>query len=109
MTKEKGGPSGFVLEEADEGGGEQVLPEMTFSTLVLSLATSAMVHLGASPGPEAGDPPEVNIGLARQTIDILEVLSEKTKGNLEAEEEALLESTLHQVHMRFVLAKETQS
>ena len=109
MTEEQGGPSGFVLEEADEGGGEQVLPEMTFSTLVLSLATSVMVHLGASPGPEAGDPPEVNIGLARQTIDILEVLSEKTKGNLEAEEEALLESTLHQIHMKFVEAKETQS
>lgn len=102
MAKEQAGPKGFTMEEVP-GGPESVSP-MTFSTLVLSISTTAMVHLGASPGPEAGDPPEVSLPLARQSIDMLEMLAEKTRGNLQDEEESLLRSLLHEVHLRYVEA-----
>ncbi len=105
MTKEQGGPGGFKMDDA----ARAVVPEMTFSTLVLSLSTSAMVHLGVSPGPEAGLAPETNLPMARQTIDILEMLGEKTKGNLEPQEAALLENVLHQVHMKYVEARKDSS
>ncbi|MEE9279169.1 MAG: DUF1844 domain-containing protein [Myxococcota bacterium] len=107
MTEEQAGPSGFKMEDGDEGV-DVSLPQMTFSTLVLSLSTSAMVHLGVSPGPQATDPPEVSLPLARQTIDILKMLVEKTQGNLEPQEEALLESVMHEVRMKYVEARKQQ-
>jgi hypothetical protein len=105
MTEEQGGPGGFKMEDV----AESALPELTFSTLVLSLSTSAMVHMGVAPGPEAGEAPEVNLPMARQTIDILEMLTEKTKGNLEPQEAALLESVLHEVHIKYVEASKDSS
>ncbi len=105
MTTEQDGPGGFKMEDA----APTALPELTFSTLVLSLSTSAMLHLGVSPGPEAGEAPELNLPMARQTIDILEMLAEKTKGNLEPQEAALLENVLHQVHMKYVEAGKDSS
>ncbi len=105
MTEEQTGPSGFKMEDSTE----PALPEMTFSTLVLSLSTSAMVPLGVSPGPEAEAAPEMNLPMARQTIDILEMLNEKTKGNLEPQEAALLDSALHQVHMKYIEARKGSS
>ncbi len=77
----------------------------SFSTLVVSLATSAMMYLGDIPDPEGGKP-AVHLDLARHTIDTLSMLHEKTKGNLTAEEEALLRRFLHDLRVRFVsLAK----
>ncbi len=108
MTEKQGGPSGFKMDEGGESR-ETAFPDMTFSTLVLSLSTSAMVHLGASPEPQSGGAPEVNLPLARQTIDILEMLAEKTAGNLEPDEQSLLESVLHEVHMRFLEARKARS
>jgi hypothetical protein len=86
------------------------LPEMSFATLVISLCTSALVHLGVAPdagegGAESGPAPEPNLPLARQTIDILEILQEKTRGNLDEAELRLLESVLHDLRMRFVAAR----
>ena len=81
------------------------LPRVDFSTFVLSLGTSALYHLGALPHPETGqklDPPELL--LARQTIDTLEMLREKTRGNLDDEERELVESLLYELRMRFVEA-----
>ena len=103
MAGEQGGPRGFRMSDSEEG---QALPEMSFATLVLSLSTSALLHLGVAPPPDAGDapagPPEPNPTLARQTIDILEILRDKTRGNLDAAESALLEQVLHDLRMRFV-------
>jgi len=85
------------------------LPEMSFATLVLSLSTSALLHLGVAP-PEAASgekPPEPNLPLARQTIDILEILRDKTRGNLDGAETALLDQVLHDLRMRFVAARKT--
>jgi hypothetical protein len=57
------------------------------------------------PDPETNQPGTVDKVLARQTIDTLELLQEKTRGNLDAEEDHLLESLLYELRMRFVEAR----
>lgn len=80
----------------------EALPQIDFSTFVLSLSTSAFYHLGLVPDPETGKPAAPNRVLARQTIDTLEVLQVKTRGNLDAQESHLLESLLYELRLRFV-------
>ncbi len=77
---------------------------MDFSTFVLSLGTSAFYHLGLVADPETGERATPNRELARQTIDTLEMLRQKTQGNLGTEEERLVESLLYDLRMRFVEA-----
>ena len=81
------------------------LPKIDFSTFTLSLATSAMFHMGMTEGPD-GARGEANLPLARQTIDTLELLQEKTQGNLSDEEAKLLQSVLYELRMAFVNATE---
>lgn len=83
--------------------GVEEPPRIDFNTFVLSLSTSALMHLGAVPGAE-GTPPEVSLAHARQTIDILGILEEKTRGNLSGEEERILHQVLDDLRMRFVKA-----
>ena len=78
------------------------LSQLDFSTFILSLSTSAFYHLGMVPDPETGKPAPPNLALARQTIDTLEVLQLKTRGNLDAQESHLLESLLYELRLRFV-------
>ena len=73
-----------------------------FYTFVLSLASSAFVHLGDAPHPETGEPVAPDLPLAHQTIDILVMLREKTKGNLTPEEEKFLDHLLTDLRFRFV-------
>ncbi|HET8541670.1 MAG TPA: DUF1844 domain-containing protein [Anaeromyxobacter sp.] len=73
-----------------------------FYTFVLSLASSAFVHLGDAPHPETGEPAKPNFPLAHQTIDILAMLREKTKGNLTPEEEKFMENLLTDLRLRYV-------
>jgi hypothetical protein len=80
------------------------LPSIDFSTLVLSLATSVMVHMGLVPESE-GAPPEKNLALAHQTIDTLEMLQTKTRGNLSDDETKLLQSVLYELRMSYVKAR----
>lgn len=77
------------------------LPHIDFATFVLSLSHSALTHLGEAPHPET-DKTEVDLPLAKQNIDILELLEEKTKGNLTGEEERLLSQLLFDLRMRFI-------
>lgn len=70
---------------------------VTFASFVVGLATSAMSAMGE--GPNAA---EVDLQLARNTIDVLAVLKEKTEGNLDADEVKLLDAILHDTRMRFV-------
>jgi hypothetical protein len=77
------------------------LPPVTFATFVVSLATSAMRHLGE--GPEA----ELELDLAKQSIDLLGVLHEKTKGNLDEDEARLLEAVLYETRMKYIDATKT--
>ena len=82
------------------------LPQIDFSTFVLSLAASAMVQLGMAPGPEGETREAPDLAMARHTIDTLEMLADKTRGNLDADEERLLQSVLYEVRMTFVRAEQ---
>lgn len=77
--------------------------EVSFTTFVLSLSTTALQHLGVDVLGSGATPP-IQIPLARQTIDILEMLAQKTRGNLSAEEDKLLSAVLYDLRMRFVTA-----
>lgn len=79
----------------------------SFDTLVLSMSTTALVHLGDAPDEFFGgvDKPPKNLHMAKHSIDMLEMLEEKTKGNLDGEEERLLSSVLYDLRMRYVAAK----
>lgn len=72
-----------------------------FPTFVLSVASAAMMGLGLAPHPENGKT-EVNINLAKQNIDLLEMIQQKTKNNLTKEEENLLERILFEVRTKFL-------
>ena len=74
---------------------------VSFASFVVSIASSAMVNLGEVPDPTSKQR-VVNLAMARQTIDLLGVLEEKTKGNLDEEEGKLLETILYDLRMRFV-------
>ncbi len=76
-------------------------PSIDFSTFVLSLASSAMLHLGKVPDPMGGTP-NLNLPLARQSIDMLAMLKDKTVNNLTADEDKLLSRLLHDVRMAWV-------
>ncbi len=77
------------------------LPEVTFATFILSLNTSALVHLGELPEP-GKEKPECDLELARHAIDTIAMLKEKTKGNLTQEETALIDNILFDLRMKFV-------
>jgi hypothetical protein len=76
-------------------------PAIDFYTFCLSLGSSAFVHLGDAPHPESGEA-AANLVLAKQTIDILGMLQEKTKGNLTEEEDRFLDNLLLDLRLRYV-------
>ena len=88
----------MLMSEKKEQG---ILPEVTFSTFVLSLASSALVHLGEVPNPETGhtvrDEP-----LARNAIDLLTMLDDKTRNGLTPDESKLRRDVLYELRMKFV-------
>jgi hypothetical protein len=85
---------------------EDVLPRVDFATFILSLSHNALMYLGEAPNPETGHV-ERNLPLARQTIDLIAMLEEKTKGNLTGDEERLVGQILYDLRMRFVEVSKT--
>lgn len=85
----------------NETKGADDLPAIDLSTFVLSLSHSALVHLGEAPDPTGGGT-QVSLPLARQTIDLLSLLQEKTKGNLNGSEEQMMDQVLFELRMRYV-------
>lgn len=75
-----------------------------FTTFVLSVSSAAFMGLGLTPKPGA-DKAELDLELARHNIDLLELMKEKTKGNLTSDEQKLLDNVLLETRMRFVEAK----
>jgi hypothetical protein len=75
---------------------------LTFTAFVISLASSAAIHLGDMPDPATGARGEPNLDGASQMIEILALLEQKTKGNLSAEERQVLEQVLYELRLRFV-------
>jgi len=89
-------------EKPEPDGKEQYEgPEMNFHNFVLSLYTSVLFHLGEMPDPGSGKN-EKDLRAAKQTIDILAMLQEKTKGNLDKSEKDLIEGVLSESRMRYV-------
>jgi hypothetical protein len=82
-------------------GEDALLPNLDFATFILSLSHSVLMHLGEAPHPD-GDDTHKDLPLARQTIDLLGLLEEKTKGNLTGDEERLLSQVLYDLRLRFV-------
>jgi hypothetical protein len=82
--------------------------DLNFSTFVISLSTQALAHLG-----EIEDPIDrrmaIDLSAAKQLIDILGILKDKTKGNLDAAEAGLLENVLYDLRLRYVERVRTQS
>lgn len=96
-----------VKEEYQEAARESTevpLPDVNFASFIISLSSSAFVHLGDMPDPGTGETKK-NIPLAKQTIDLLGLLREKTRNNLSEEEEKLFDHLLYDLRMRYV--KET--
>ncbi|OFZ80966.1 MAG: hypothetical protein A2583_02065 [Bdellovibrionales bacterium RIFOXYD1_FULL_53_11] len=79
------------------------VPKIDFPTFLLSIASAACMGLGIKPpGTPKGEEPKVNLELARQNIDLLDLIQEKTKGNRSADEDKLLEQLLFETRMLFV-------
>lgn len=79
--------------------------KVTFSSFILSLSTSAMVHLGMTENP-LSKTKEEDIPVAQQEIHIIELLQEKTKGNLSSEEQHLINDVLF--HLRLLYVEKTK-
>ena len=92
-------------ETESEDLGEAPLPEINFSNFIFSLSTSALIQLGEIPDPVTSESAK-NLPMAKQTIDILGILQEKTKGNLTSDEEALIQNIVYDLRMRFVKARQ---
>jgi hypothetical protein len=80
----------------------QTMPQVTFSTFILSLASTALVQLGEVPNPENGQL-EHNLALGKHTIDVLDMLRSKTQSCLDNEEQRLLDGILYELRMKYVL------
>mgnify|MGYP001770056702 CR=1 FL=1 len=123
MTEEKKG-EGFVIKDRrfsdeaekqeDPASAQEEMrskinedldyPPVNFTNFVISLSTSALFHFGDFPEYEGGKA-EKNLPAAKQTIDILDMLGEKTKGNLDANEQNLIQGVLYELKMRYVKEK----
>lgn len=88
-------------EPSGPTGGTGEAPAITFAGFVVGLSTQALANLGMIPDPERGET-RIDLAAARQIIDILAILQEKTRGNLETDEAALLEHALYDLRMKFV-------
>ena len=98
--------SGAQREQAEprSGHSEHVHAppaEINFASFIFSLGRSAFIHLGEESDPMTGQR-QVSLPLAKETIDILSLLEEKTKGNLTPEEAQLIKNILYALRMRFV-------
>ena len=80
------------------------LPAVDFHTFVLSLGSSALLHLGEIEHPDVGAT-QKDLPLAKHTIDILVMLEQKTKGNLTPAEEKLIQSLLYDLRLRYIEAQ----
>jgi hypothetical protein len=116
MTENKDEKQGFIMKEASGDAAAEPagrakshipLPEMNFSTFVVSLNASALMHLGLMEDPTQGQITK-NLELGKQTIDILVMLEEKTRGNLSSEEEKLLQNILYDLRINYVKVKQNK-
>ncbi|MFZ2447097.1 MAG: DUF1844 domain-containing protein [Syntrophobacteraceae bacterium] len=90
---------GEASGEAEQERGP--FPEVSMATFIFSLSSSALVHLGEIPEPETNQT-RLDLAIAKQIIDTLGMLQEKTMGNLDQDEDRLMRSVLYDLRMRYV-------
>jgi len=102
---------GSIREENTKDSDDQVeevepegSSEINFSSFIMSLATQALMHLGEMAAPEGIDV-QVDMSAAKQAIDIISFLEEKTKGNLDDAEVRLLTEILHNLRVSYLKVK----
>ncbi|MHB8070128.1 MAG: DUF1844 domain-containing protein [Desulfobaccales bacterium] len=109
QKKEEEGPTAAASEEKASkeeagrgaGGPDVPMPEITFPSFLFSMSTAVFVNLGAVADPATGEINR-NLPLAKQTIDLLVLLREKTRNNLTKEEEDLFDHLLYDLRMRYI-------
>ena len=101
LAEEVPAPPPEAAPESAAPGAERADEPVTFSTFVLGLSTQALLHLGEIQNPMTRAL-ERDLGAAKHVIDILGILQEKTRSNLEPGEESLLDSVLYDLRMRYV-------
>jgi len=94
-------PDPAETSQRDQEQRSAPLPEVTLATFIFSLSSSALLHLGEIPDPETASV-RVDLPLAKQIIDTLGMLQEKTKGNLDPDEDNLLKTVLYDLRLRYV-------
>jgi hypothetical protein len=99
-TEAKDSESEDATASAEDAESFQ-LPEINFATFIFSLNTSVLVHLGIIDDPASGKKVK-NLTLAKQTIDILGMLEEKTRGNLTKDEKSMLKHILYDLRIIYV-------
>jgi len=97
-------PASEAADSKVEEQAQPPLPEINFSTFIMSLNASALVSLGVIEDPASGEK-SGNLSVGKQTIDILGMLEEKTKGNLTEDEAQMLKSILYELRMLYVREK----
>jgi hypothetical protein len=111
-VKEQEEPVGGGSEKFSAGGGKTSkkaergstpLPEVNFTSLIFSLSSSALMHLGEIADPESGKS-VLDLPLAKHAIDTIAMLKDKTQGNLNEEERKFTETVLTDLRWRYVKA-----
>ncbi len=99
----------FILKEEETAGSQKKGGEegsINFSSFLFSLSSAALMAMGEMPAPDGFAAIEPDVGLAKQNIDILELIAQKTKGNLSEEEKRLLEGLLYNLRTKFIECRE---
>lgn len=103
-AKAQSSPAAHTITEPPPAAPRNAAPratELTFSAFVMSLSAQAMLHLGEIPDPASGQPLR-DLEAAQELIDILGLLQDKTRGNLDLDESQLLTSILYGLRMKYV-------
>jgi hypothetical protein len=109
--KETASPVVEEKPQAQESAGGEIpeenfnYPLINFTNFVLSLSTSALFHFGDFPDPTGNGKAQKNLPAAKQTIDILDMLNQKTKGNLDDQENSLIQGVIYELKLRYVKEK----
>lgn len=104
VTEEKKAAEAPSFEPEPEQGEDGYLPEINFPSFIISLSTTALFHFGDFPDPETKQA-DKNLTAAKQIIDTLSMLKEKTEGNLDENEQNLIDGALYELRMRYVKEK----
>lgn len=102
-TTEEPAPGAKDSKKPKEAPKATPLPEVNFSSLIFSLSSSALLHIGEITDPQTGEKRE-DLPLAKHSIDIISMLKEKTRGNLDKEEQKFIDNILTDLRLRYVKA-----